>query len=123
MATELLPSAIKVLAEQIYLYKKGVRPLVLCTLNRRYRAQAEKLLNHHGIDYLVQPVGKGLRINLFFGKEECLKAIRLLVQCPISELSPEQDFMLGAILGYDLTVQCERYCHRRALADEERELA
>ena len=123
MAKELLPTAIKVLAEQIYLFKKGVRPLVLYTINRKYRSQAERLLSHNGISFLIQPVGKGLRLNLFFGKAECLEAIKLLVKVPISELSPEQDFMLGAILGYDLSVQCERYCHRCALTDKKRETA
>lgn len=123
MDKELLPAAIKVLAEQIYLYKKGVRPLVLFTFNRKYQTQAERLLEHHGISYLIRPVGKGLRLNLFFGKQECLEAIRLLVKCPITELSPEQDFILGAMLGYDLCVQCERYCHRCELSEKDKETA
>jgi hypothetical protein len=28
-------------------------------------------------------------------------------------LSPEQDFILGAMLGYDICVQCKRYCDRK----------
>ena len=116
MDKESLPSAIKVLAEQVYLFKKGVRPLVLYTINSKYRPQAERLLQNNAIDYLMRPVGKGLRINLFFGKPECLEALRLLVRCPVAELSPEQDFILGALLGYDLSVQCQRYCHRCALS-------
>ncbi|MDD7559212.1 MAG: DUF2023 family protein [Bacteroidales bacterium] len=111
----LLPAPIKVLAEQIYLYQKGVRPLVLFTCNRRYLSYAERLLGHHGIPYIVKPIGKGIRLNLFFGKAECLQAIRILVKNPITALSPEEDFILGALLGYDLSVQCERYCHRKTL--------
>ena len=29
------------------------------------------------------------------------------------KLSPEEDFMLGALLGYDICAQCERYCKRK----------
>ena len=28
-------------------------------------------------------------------------------------LTPEEDFMLGAMLGYDICAQCERYCERK----------
>ena len=31
--------------------------------------------------------------------------------CPT--LSPEEDFILGAMLGYDICAQCERYCERK----------
>lgn len=26
---------------------------------------------------------------------------------------PEEDFMLGIMLGYDISMQCERYCKRK----------
>ena len=51
--------------------------------------------------------------NLFFGRKECLDVIRLMVNKPLNMLSPEEDFMLGAMLGYDISLQCERYCSMR----------
>ena len=53
------------------------------------------------------------RLNLYFGREECLNAIRMIVTRPLCQLTPEEDFMLGAMLGYDIWVQCERYCARK----------
>ena len=64
------------------------------------------------IDYILQPVGND-RVNLYFGRGECLKAIRLMLNRPLNMLSPEEDFILGAMLGYDICAQCERYCERK----------
>jgi hypothetical protein len=65
-----------------------------------------------GIPHVVQPVGKNT-VNLYFGRRECLEAIRLIVTRPLNELSPEEDFILGAMLGYDICAQCQRYCERK----------
>ena len=86
--------------------------MVLYTFPDRYQQQAIDKLERQKIDYLVQPIGNK-RINLFFGRRECLEAIRLFVTKPLSQLTPEEDFILGAMLGYDIRVQCERYCHRK----------
>ena len=77
----------KVLMNHIYEYQKGVRRMVLFTFNKKYKA--------------------------FAGREECLNAIRMIVTRPLCQLTPEEDFMLGAMLGYDICVQCERYCARK----------
>lgn len=50
------------------------------------------------------------------GKKECLDAIRMIVTKPLCQLSPEEDFILGAMLGYDICAQCERYCERKKKA-------
>ena len=42
-----------------------------------------------------------------------MEAIRLIVTRPLNELTPEEDFILGAMLGYDICAQCERYCKRK----------
>lgn len=106
------PTDMKVLCNHIYEYKKGVRQMVLYTCNKRMEQYAVERLKHQGIPYLIQPVGND-RLNLFFGRQECLAAIRLMVTRPLNELSPEEDFILGALLGYDIRMQCERYCHRK----------
>ena len=107
-----MPIDMKVLMNHIYEYKKGVRRMVLFTFNKRYESFAIARLQHQNINYIVQPVGND-RLNLFFGKRECLDAIRLMVTKPLNQLSPEEDFILGAMLGYDLCAQCERYCERK----------
>ena len=110
--TTLMPTDMKVLMNHIYEYQKGVRRMVLFTFNQKYETFAVKRLQSLHIDYLIQPVGND-RLNLYFGRQECLDAIRLIVTKPLSKLTPEEDFILGAMLGYDICVQCERYCHRK----------
>lgn len=109
---EICPADLKVLMNHIYEYQKGVRRMVLYTFNKRYEKLALQRLEHQGISYIVQPVGND-RLNLFFGRKECLDAIRLMVTRPLNELTPEEDFILGAMLGYDICAQCERYCERK----------
>ena len=103
-----LPSEIRVLMNHIYEYKKGVRRMILFTCNRRFEQQACRRLCNQSIDYVLQPAGKD-NVNVYFGRRECLDAIRLFVTRPLNELSPEEDFILGAMLGYDICAQCERY--------------
>ena len=112
MQTEILPPDMRVLTNHIYEYKKGVRRMVLFTFNKKYEELATASLRRQGIGYIVQPVGND-RVNLFFGRQECLDAIRLMVTRPLNMLSPEEDFILGAMLGYDICAQCERYCERK----------
>lgn len=108
----IMPVDMKVLMNHIYEYQKGVRQMILFTFNEKYREFAEARLQRQNINYIIKPVGNG-RLNLFFGRQECLEAIRLMVTKPLNELSPEEDFILGAMLGYDIRVQCERYCLRK----------
>ncbi len=102
----------KVLMNHIYEYQKGVRQMVLFTCPRRYEQYATQRLQRQNIDYVVQPAGKN-NLNLYFGRKECLNAIRLIVTRPLNELTPEEDFILGTMLGYDLCAQCERFCERK----------
>ena len=109
---DVMPIDMKVLMNHIYEFKKGVRQMVLFTFNKKYEHYAVARLERQHIHYLIQPVGNE-RLNLFFGKKECLDAIRLMVTRPLNKLSPEEDFILGAMLGYDICAQCERYCERK----------
>ena len=110
--TERMPIDMKVLMNHIYEYKKGVRQMVLFTMNKRYETFALQRLDHQNIPYVLQPAGKNT-VNLYFGRRECLEAIRLIVTRPLNELTPEEDFILGAMLGYDICAQCERFCERK----------
>lgn len=115
--TTRLPEDMKVLVNHIYEFKKGVRRMVLFTFNKRYEQFAVTRLQHQNISYVIQPVGND-RLNLFFGKKECLDAIRLMITKPLCQLPPEEDFILGAMLGYDICAQCERYCERKSRQTE-----
>lgn len=104
-------SDFKVMTHLIYEYKKGLRNLALITLPAINRQNAENMLTLKGIDYIVQEVSAE-KINIFFGDIRCLNIVRSFNQPSLSKLSNEQDFILGIMLGYDRTKQCERYLSR-----------
>lgn len=109
---DILSAELKVFLNHVYEYKKGVRYMVLFTVNRKYEDFAIDRLKKQGIDFLVRPV-TGKSINIFFGRPECIQTIRHLTDRPLNMLSPEEDFILGAMLGYDICTQCKRYCKRK----------
>jgi len=110
--TTAIPTELKVLMNHIYELHKGVRHMALFTCNKKYSEQTIKRLESQGIPYLLQPAGQQ-NLNVYFGRRECLEAIRLIVTRPLNHLTPEEDFILGAMLGYDICAQCERYCKRK----------
>lgn len=112
IAPDINPIELKVFLNHIYEYKKGVRRMVLYTTSRKYEEFATHRPKNQHISYIIQPVGDS-KINLFFGRKECIEAIRLMVTRPLNKLSPEEDFILGAMLGYDICAQCERFCERK----------
>ena len=70
------------------------------------------LMNH------IYELNKGVRHMVLFtcNKKYSELAIRLIVTRPLNQLTPEEDFILGAMLGYDICAQCERYCKRKSKA-------
>jgi hypothetical protein len=108
----ILPAEIKILHNHIYEYRKGIRNLILYTINNQYSEQALKKLESRNIAYLVQKAGKS-NINLYFGHPECLEIIRMFADRPLNRLTPEEDFILGTLLGYDISLQCKRFCSRK----------
>lgn len=107
-----MPGEMRILLNHIYEYKKGIRKMVLYTFNRKYEKFAVDRLSHQNINYYIQPVGNDC-INLYFGRKECLEAVKMMIDRPLNKLSPEEDFILGAILGYDICAECERYCENK----------
>ena len=98
----------------IYEFKKGVRNLILCTMSNTCAQFVIKRLEQQQIAYLEQKVTDH-KINLYFGKKACLDTVRTFINKPLNLLTPEEDFILGAMLGYDITMQCERFCNKKGL--------
>ena len=116
MNTTTMHFEMKVLMNHIYELRKGVRQMVLFTCNKKYGEQVAGRLKSRGIPYVLQQVGQQ-NLNFYFGRRECLEAIRLIITRPLYQLTPEEDFILGAMLGYDICAQCERYCQRKGRRD------
>lgn len=122
MKTEILqphpdsvPAELQLFMNCIYEYKKGIRSMVLLTMSSCHREFATRRLESNGISYEIQTVSPG-KMNLFFGREECMEVIRKIVIRPLNQLSAEEDFILGAMLGYDICQQCVRFCSRKQQA-------
>ena len=47
---------------------------------------------------------------MFFRHAERVNLICKVVDKPLNKPMPEDDFILGALLGYDLSIQCRKYC-------------
>lgn len=103
---------LKVVMHLIYEFKKGIRNLVLCTLCPTCAEIVKDRLDKQGIRYLVQRAGSR-NVNLYFGASTCLDAVGNFIHKPLNRLTPEEDFMLGAMLGYDISMQCQRYCKKK----------
>lgn len=101
----------KVFCHHIYEYQKGLRNLVLHTLPKTQQCAAEDRLQKLQIDYKIQIVSEN-KINIFFGAPECVAVIQQFADKPLHEFSPEEDFILGIMLGYSRLQQCQRYLKR-----------
>ena len=113
MATErIIPGEIRIFLNHIYEFKKGVRNMVLYTMSKEHEEFAIRRLKNQKISYMIQEVGTN-KINLFFGKAECMEAMRHIIIRPLNQLTAEEDFILGAMLGYDLCQQCKRDCSKK----------
>ncbi|MFZ2071790.1 MAG: DUF2023 family protein [Halobacteriota archaeon] len=102
----------EVFIHHIQEYKKGLRTLVLHTTKASERDAIEKKLKREMIDYYIQKVN-GTKINVFFGNSICIDVIKQMNFESLSNLTDEEDFILGTMLGYDRLKQCERYLKRK----------
>jgi len=104
--------AMEVFTHHIQEYKKGLRALVLYTTKASTRDAIEERLTRERIDYYIQKVN-GTKINVFFGNPICVSVIKQMNITSLSNLTDEEDFILGTMLGYDRVKQCERYLRRK----------
>jgi Protein of unknown function (DUF2023) len=101
-----------VFAHHIYEYQKGLRKLILHTLPEKNYHEAVTRLTRLGIPFHVQR-SAGSRINVFFGSGECIDVVKSFGNRELNQLTPEEDFILGAMLGYGIQDQCARYIRFR----------
>ncbi len=97
---------------QYYEICKGVRNLALLTTSDVEARETVEWLRSRDMACFVQPFGTR-RANVFFGQRDCVEVARRLLKRRLNELSDEEDFMLGALLGYDCLQQCRRYLKRK----------
>ncbi len=64
--------------------KLALRTLLTC--KKKYSELAIQRLESQGIPYLLQPAGQQ-NLNVYFGRRECLEAIRLIVTRPLNQLT------------------------------------
>ncbi len=102
----------KILTHHIYEYKKGLRNLVLHTMPYELKDSAEAVLKRQRIEYVIQVVNER-KINIFFGAQECVDIVTGFVHKQLNELSDDEDFMLGIMLGYKRLDQCRRFLKRK----------
>ena len=75
--------------------------MALCTIDKTDESFAIQRLEKSGLEYEICPINAH-RLNLICNR-------------PLNLLTPEEDFILGTMLGYDVCQQCERYNHRKTL--------
>ena len=98
----------KVFLHHIYELKKGLRRLVLHTCPADELCPVEEKLKREGIPFLIEQVSKR-KYNVFFGDFVCISVLKEFSTLALNELSDQEDFILGTLLGYDLTIQCARF--------------
>lgn len=97
MATKrIIPGEIRIFLNHIYEFKKGIRNMVLYTMSKEHEDFAVRRLKNQNISYMIQEISTN-KINLFFGKPECMEAMRHIITRPLNQLTAEEDFILGTM--------------------------
>ncbi len=98
----------KVFIHHIYEYQKGLRSLILHTAHSKNYDEIIKKLVTRDISFHVDKISE-TKINIFFGAPECVTVVKQINKKRLSEYTPEEDFILGTMLGYDGKQQCSRF--------------
>ncbi|OAN52721.1 hypothetical protein A6A04_15585 [Paramagnetospirillum marisnigri] len=93
---------------QLYEYRKGVRQLFMMTMTTQEAAVVVRRLQAEAIEHYAHRVSAA-KANVFFGRAPCVELVRRMVTKPLCHLTPEEDFILGTLLGYDREQQCLRF--------------
>ncbi len=101
----------RIVNHSLYELDKGVRQLFMLTVSWTDLSGVVARLAAERVDHYVHRLNDS-RVNLFFGRAALVETVRRFVDKPLYELTAEEDFMLGALLGYDREQQCRRYLER-----------
>lgn len=102
----------EVLVHHIYEYEKGLRNLILHTTSKNLKLEIEKRLNKKNIPFIIHEIS-GNKINIYFGNQHCIDVVNSINKVNLSEYTPEEDYILGIMLGYDRVKQCQRFLDRK----------
>lgn len=84
--------------------ESGIHTLPACQLDL-----ATDKLRRFGIDYHIH-TGHCEKIVVFFGFPCSVAVVRhVMKDKKLSDPTPEEDFVLGSMLGYDISKQCDRF--------------
>ena len=99
-------------AHHLYELDKGLRHLVLHTAPIEAADAMIRKLKRNDVPFHIQELSCG-KINLFFGEKECVETIKKFKNKALNKYTPEEDFILGILLGYDPLKQTKRYLKLR----------
>ena len=95
-------------AHHLYELDKGLRHLVLHTAPIEVVDAMIRKLRRNDVPFHIQELSCG-KINLFFGEKECVETIKKFKNKALNKYTPEEDFILGILLGYDPLKQTKTY--------------
>lgn len=109
--SDLNAATLKIFHHHLYELAKGLRSLALMTLTVEEAALVVGELVVSVTPHHVQ-WACGAKVNVVFGRPAAVATARLLLERRLCDLTDEQDFMLGILLGHDREQQCLRYLSR-----------
>lgn len=99
----------------MYELNKGLRSLSLLTTTTENFEIIKERLEKCNYDYILEELRSGF-VNIFFGTKESVEVLKKFKKNSLREFSPEEDFILGVLLGYNLQQQCKRYINRKKVS-------
>lgn len=96
----------------MYELNKGLRNLALLTTTAENFEIIKERLDKCNYEYITE-ILKSNYINIFFGTSECIEVLKKFKKNSLREFTPEEDFILGVLLGYNIEQQCKRYIGRK----------
>lgn len=63
-------------------------------------------------DFVVENLVNGCS-NIFFGDKEAINVIKSFNKDSLRDFTPEEDFILGILLGYSQDQQCKRFLRHK----------
>ena len=113
--SDLTAATLKIFHHHLYELAKGLRPLAMMTLSTEEAGAIVTELVGAATPHHVQRACRD-KVNVVFGRPAAVATAQRLLERRLCDLTDEQDFMLGILLGYDREQQCLRYLARTEAA-------